>query len=261
MGGEMRIDSQPGKGTAVSFDLPLQVVDARAMADANAANQMQRWVVALAPGQPRYRILVVDDRREARQLLARLLTPLGFDVREAANGQEAVDSWSAWQPHLIWMDMRMPVMDGRAATRLIKASPHGKATTIIALTASSFEEERTDILAAGCDDFLRKPFQESDLFALMQKHLGVRFVYQDDSATAPLFSVPVVDVAALAALPVALRSTLEQALIQLDTVTVTNTIDAVPDAPLAHALEMMANEFQYNRILHLIQDVDRKKQT
>ncbi len=261
MGGEMRIDSQPGKGTAVSFDLPLQVVDARAMADANAANQMQRWVVALAPGQPRYRILVVDDRREARQLLARLLTPLGFDVREAANGQEAVDSWSAWQPHLIWMDMRMPVMDGRAATRLIKASPHGKATTIIALTASSFEEERTDILAAGCDDFLRKPFQESDLFALMQKHLGVRFVYQDDPATAPLFSVPVVDVAALAALPVALRSTLEQALIQLDTVTVTNTIDAVPDAPLAHALEMMANEFQYNRILHLIQDVDRKKQT
>jgi len=261
MGGEMRIDSQPGKGTAVSFDLPLQVVDARAMADANAANQMQRWVVALAPGQPRYRILVVDDRREARQLLARLLTPLGFDVREAANGQEAVDSWSAWQPHLIWMDMRMPVMDGRAATRLIKASPHGKATTIIALTASSFEEERTDILAAGCDDFLRKPFQESDLFALMQKHLGVRFVYQDDSATAPLFSVPVVDVAALAELPVALRSTLEQALIQLDTVTVTNTIDAVPDAPLAHALEMMANEFQYNRILHLIQDVDRKKQT
>ncbi len=258
MGGEMRIDSQLGQGTTVSFDLPLQAVDAETMADAN--NQMQRMVVALAPGQPRYRILVVDDRREARQLLVRLLTPLGFDVREAANGQEAVDSWNAWQPHLIWMDMRMPVLDGRAATRLIKASPNGQSTTIIALTASSFEEERADILTAGCDDLLRKPFQEADLFALMQKHLGVRFVYQDDPAAAPPSSVPV-DVAALAALPAALRSTLEQALIQLDTVTVTNAIGAVPDVPLAHALEMMANEFQYNRMLHLIQDVDRKEQT
>jgi CheY-like chemotaxis protein len=228
------------------------------MAEAN--NQMQHLVVALAPGQPRYRILVVDDRREARQLLVRLLTPLGFDVREAANGQEAVDSWNAWQPHLIWMDMRMPVLDGRAATRRIKASPNGQATAIIALTASSFEEERADILAAGCDDLLCKPFQEADLFALMQKHLGVRFVYQDDPAAALQSSVPV-DVAALAALPAALRSTLEQALIQLDTVTVMNAIGEVPDVPLAHALEMMANEFQYNRMLHLIQDVDRKEQT
>ena len=258
MGGEMRIDSQLGQGTTVSFDLPLQAVDAETMAEAN--NQMQRLVVALAPGQPRYRILAVDDRREARQLLVRLLTPLGFDVREAANGQEAVDSWNAWQPHLIWMDMRMPVMDGRAATRHIKASANGQATAIIALTASSFEEERADILAAGCDDLLRKPFQEADLFALMQKHLGVRFVYQDDPAAVPSSSAPV-DVAALAALPAALRSTLEQALIQLDTVTVANAIGAVPDVPLAHALEMMANEFQYNRMLHLIQDVGRKEQT
>ncbi len=258
MGGEMRIDSQLGKGTSISFDLPLQVVDAQAVAA--PAERATRRVVALAPGQSRYRILVVDDRCEARQLLVRLLTPLGFDVREAANGQEAVDSWNAWQPHLIWMDMRMPVLDGRAATRLIKASPNGQATTIIALTASSFEEERSNILAAGCDDFLRKPFQEADLFALMQKHLGVRFVYQDDPAAVPSSSVPV-DVAALAALPVTLRSTLKQALIQLDTVTVANAIGAVPDVPLAHALEMMANEFQYNRMLHLIQDVDRKEQT
>jgi len=258
MGGEMRIDSQPGQGTTVSFALPLQVVDAQEVAA--PAERAARRVVALGPGQPRYRILVVDDRREARQLLVRLLTPIGFEVREAANGQEAVDSWNAWQPHLIWMDMRMPVMDGRAATRRIKASANGQATTIIALTASSFEEERTDILAAGCDDFLRKPFQEADLFALMQTHLGVHFVYQDDPAAASSSSVSV-DIAALAALPAALRNTLEQALVRLDTVAIAHALAELPDVPLSHALEMLANEFQYNRMLHLIQDVDRKEQT
>ena len=258
MGGEMRIDSQLGQGTTISFDLPLQTVDVEVMVA--PTERATRRVVALAPGQPRYRILAVDDRREARQLLVRLLTPLGFDVREAVNGQEAVDSWNAWQPHLIWMDMRMPVMDGRAATRRIKASPNGQATAIIALTASSFEEERANILAAGCDDFLRKPFQEADLFALMQKHLGVHFVYQEDPATAPPSSVPV-DVAALAALPATLRNTLKQALVRLDTVAIAHALAEVPDASLAHALEMLANEFQYNRMLHLIQDVDRKEQT
>ena len=261
MGGELHIDSQVGQGTAVSFDLPLQAVDAEAMADANAAARMQRQVVALAPGQPRYRILVADDRREARQLLVRLLTPLGFDVREAVNGQEAVEIWEAWQPHLIWMDMRMPVLDGCAATRHIKARDSKQVTVIIALTASSFEEERAGILAAGCDDFLRKPFDEADLFALMQKHLGVRFVCQEDLAVS---STPV-DAAALAALPAALsaklRSTLEQALIRLDTVEVTAALAEVQDAPLAHALEMLANEFQYGRMLRLIQGGERKEST
>ncbi len=262
MGGELHIDSQVGQGTTVSFDLPLQAVSVEVAAGAMALppDQVMHRVVALAPGQPRYRILTADDRQEARQLLLRLLTPLGFEVREAANGQEAVEIWEAWQPHLIWMDMRMPVLDGRAATRRIKARANGPATVIIALTASSFEEARAEILAAGCDDFLRKPFQEADLFGLMQKHLGVRFVYQEDLAAAACSTVPV-DIAALAALPAALRGTLEQALIRLDTAAVTAALGAVPDAPLANALAMLADEFQYNQMLQLIRDADAKEQT
>jgi len=251
MGGEMHLDSQVGQGTAVGFDIPLQAVDAETMP---LIDETARPVMALAPGQPRYRILVADDLKDARQLLVRLLTPLGFDVREAANGQEAVDIWEAWQPHLIWMDMRMPVLDGRAATRYIKAHAKEQATVIIALTASSFEEQRVDILAAGCDDFLRKPFQEADLFALMEKHVGVRWVYREDLAAA--HALVAVDAAALAALPAALRRTLAQALIRLDTVAVTAALADVPDAPLAHALAMLANEFQYNRMLQLILSVE-----
>ena len=114
-----------------------------------------------------------------RKLLVRMLAPLGFEVREAANGQEAIEIWDFWEPHLIWMDMRMPVMDGYEATRRIKATTKGQATVIIALTASALEEDRVVMLSEGCDGYMRKPFREADLFDALDHHLGVRFVYQE----------------------------------------------------------------------------------
>jgi CheY-like chemotaxis protein len=102
-------------------------------------------------------------------------------VREAENGQQAVALWDSWQPHLILMDMRMPVMDGYEATKRIKFHLKGQATVIIALTASAFEEDRTMILSAGCDDFVRKPFQEEVLLEKIATHLGVRYVYEESS--------------------------------------------------------------------------------
>ncbi|MEO7578966.1 MAG: ATP-binding protein, partial [Massilia sp.] len=253
MGGALRIASQSGHGTSASFSLALPAVSAAA-----APEPLARRVAALAPDQPRYRILVVDDRDEARQLLMRLLTPLGFEVREACDGQQAVALWRAWPAQLIWMDMRMPVMDGRAATRLIKASPGGSATVIIALTASSFEEERADILAAGCDDFLRKPFHETDLFALMQKHLGVQFIYREEGGAGAAVA-PLPDAAALAAVPAAQRQRLQQALVALDTTGVAAAIAGLGDRALAHALTTLANEFQYTQILRLLQGANQKE--
>ena len=143
-------------------------------------------VLGLQPDQPIYRLLVAEDDETNRRLLVRLLRPLGFEVQEVVNGQEAIEVWQCWEPHLIWMDMRMPVMDGYEATRRIKAAPGGKDTVIIALTASAFEEDREKILAAGCDDFMRKPFREEEMFDLLAKHLGVRYVYEE--VAAPLLS-------------------------------------------------------------------------
>jgi PAS domain S-box-containing protein len=258
MGGEIHIDSVPGQGTAVRFDIPLQTIGAPAMAVSAAQPRLR--VAALAPGQQRFRILAVDDRADARQLLVRLLTPLGFEVREAANGQEAVDISNEWHPHLIWMDMRMPVLDGRTAARRIKTSPEGRAAVIVALTASSFEEERSDILAAGCDDFLRKPVQEEDLFALMEKHLGVRFVYEVEPVTVPAAAVQV-GAAALATLPAGLRAALERALVRLDADAIAGVIAEVPNASLAHSLQVLANEFEYGRILEMLRDAGGKETT
>ena len=88
-------------------------------------------------------------RWENRHLLLKLLHSFGFELKEASNGVEAIEVWENWHPHLIWMDMRMPVMNGYEATQQIKATTKGQATAIIALTASSLEEERAVILSSG----------------------------------------------------------------------------------------------------------------
>ncbi len=109
----------------------------------------------------------------------KIFRPIGFEVREAADGVEALAIWEEWEPHLIWMDMRMPVMDGYETTRRIKATTRGMATIVIALTASALEEDKAVILSEGCDDYMRKPFHEEDLLDMIAKHLGVRYVYEE----------------------------------------------------------------------------------
>jgi len=150
-------------------------------AGAAAARPTRPWrrVVGLAPGQPTFRLLTVDDKEVNRKLLVKTLRPLGFEMREAVDGQEAIALWESWSPHLIWMDMRMPVMDGYQATRRIKSTTKGQATVIVAVTASALEEDREIILSEGCDGYIRKPFREEELLEALSKHLGVQFVYED----------------------------------------------------------------------------------
>lgn len=177
MGGEITVSSVLGQGTIFTFDIAIR---AEAISEMQT-QQPKRQVIGLEPNQPKYRILIVEDKLENRQLLVKILEPLGFDVREAKNGQEGVNIWETWEPHLIWMDMRMPVMDGYEATKKIKASCKGQATVIIALTASAFDEERSMVLSAGCNDFVRKPFREKVILDKMATHLGIRYVYESQA--------------------------------------------------------------------------------
>jgi CheY-like chemotaxis protein len=108
--------------------------------------------------------------------LVRLLSPIGFQVREAANGLEAVEAWHAWLPHVICMDERMPVLSGREAARRIKAAPGGRSTPIVALTASGLDEDHTDLRAAGYDAFLIKPYSETELLRVLQRYLNFQIV-------------------------------------------------------------------------------------
>jgi two-component system, sensor histidine kinase and response regulator len=176
MGGDISVSSQPEVGSKFSFNIQVKMADSKEIKILNP----QKKVIGLVPNQPEYRVLVVDDHADNCLVIDRLLSPLGIVVRSAQNGEEAINIWEDWQPHLIWMDMQMPVMDGYEATKRIKAHPLGKKTAIVALTASAFEEERKTILAAGCDDFMRKPFEAKILFAKMEELLGLRYIYEEE---------------------------------------------------------------------------------
>ncbi len=179
MGGDITVTSEVGSGTTFSFNIKITKIKA----DGIKTKPIIRHVIALQPGQPRYKILIVDDHPANRLLLIKLLQSVGFELQEATNGQEAIEKWETWQPHLIFMDMRMPVMDGYEATQHIKGIIKGNATAIVALTASFLEEEKAIVLSAGCDDFIRKPFQESVIFDVISKHLGVEYVYDEEDNT------------------------------------------------------------------------------
>ena len=177
MGGEIGVESTVDKGSLFCAEIPVRRVDEDKIAEVEPSRGR---VVGLEPGQPKYRILIVEDHQDSRLLLKRLLEPVGFAVRVAVNGEEAVHIFEKWKPHFIWMDRRMPVMDGLEATRRIKAMAGGKETVIVVLSASVMKEQRTEVLEAGCDDFLLKPFREAKMFKTMAKHLGLRYLYAEE---------------------------------------------------------------------------------
>ena len=176
MEGDIYVSSVLEQGSSFSFDIQVTLPETP-----EEKCPVKKRVLKIAPSQSNYRILVVDDRLENRNLLTKLLDTVGFDTRIATNGKEAIALWQTWQPHLIWMDMRMAVMDGYEATRRIKAKSQNQKTVVIALTASAFEEQQEEIFAAGCDDLVRKPFQEEVIFEKMSQYLGVKYIYEEDN--------------------------------------------------------------------------------
>jgi signal transduction histidine kinase/ligand-binding sensor domain-containing protein/DNA-binding response OmpR family regulator len=175
MGGDIQVRSEAGRGSTFRCEVSLPLAPSNA-----APKEETARVTGIAPGQPPFRILVVDDVAENREALAGLLLAVGFEVRSAENGMVALQIFREWHPHLIWMDKRMPGMDGLETTRRIhaEAGAAGPAPKIIVLSASALDHERNEIMASGCDDFLAKPYREEVVFAKMAERLGVRYVYE-----------------------------------------------------------------------------------
>lgn len=258
MGGEIHVNSRLNQGTIFTFDIDVKLVEGIESQTQSATPR----VVGLAPGQPNYRILVVDDRLESRLLLVKLLTAVGFSVREAVNGQDAINVWTSWEPHLIWMDMRMPVMDGYEATKRIKGHLKGQATVVLALTASAFEEERSLVLSAGCDDFVRKPFREDVIFNKIAHYLGVHYVYEQPTAStasqreSPASAQPLT-AQALTIMPKEWIHELYQAANSIDNEQIFQLIEQIPPThtPIAQAITDMVNNFRCDQIIDLIEAI------
>ncbi|MGL5192525.1 MAG: PAS domain S-box protein [Chroococcales cyanobacterium] len=257
MGGDIQVSSRLDVGTLVKFTIQVSVAQA---SDLKTASRVPR-IIGLEPDQPFYRILVADDRTESRRLIRCYLEPLGFEVREAENGQQALEVWENWEPHLIVMDMQMPVMNGYEATRQIRRHVKGQATVVIALTASVFEENRSLILSAGCDEFLRKPCRQEVLLETFAQHLGVRYQYEDpesgiedksDSRDAAFIPGP----AALQGMPATWIGALHNAALAADSEAIEELIQEIPEhsGAIAECLQDWTDNFRFDKISKLTQE-------
>lgn len=254
MGGNISLQSAPGQGSLFRVELPMQAV---AEADISKPPEEKGEVSGLAPGQPEYRILVVEDQMENRVLLERLLQDVGFKVMLAEDGVQAVKLFQSWQPHFIWMDRRMPGMDGLEATKRIRALPEGKEVKIVAVTASVFREERDELTKAGMNDFVRKPYRSSEIYQCMEKYLGLRYVYGNESAAESNKAAELTP-AMLRGLTAALRAKLGEAVLSLDSDRVDAVIREIAqhDAALGKVIAYWAGNFDYPSILRAL-EVDK----
>jgi signal transduction histidine kinase/CheY-like chemotaxis protein len=257
MGGDLTVSGESEQEAVFKFDVPVGITDAGRV----HAYHLERRVIGLEPGQPVYRLLIVDDIEQNREWLVNLLQPFadpsgnhGFEMREAANGQEAIEIWEEWDPHLIWMDIQMPILDGRKAARYIKAASESiasrSAPIIIALITCGLEEERELARVMRCANLVRKPLYEVEVLDVLAKYLGVRFIYAGDRAEKEAESLQ----DALMALTPNWLADLRQATVAGDLGGMTALIEQIraPHPALAAKLTRLVYDFEHDAILDLI---------
>lgn len=251
MGGSIQVESVVGKGSIFRIDLPIETIAANEIVSSEPL--ITADAIGLEPGQPTYRILIVEDQLENQLLLSQLMTSVGFLTQVANNGQEAMEQFQSWQPDLVWMDRRMPVMDGIEATKAIRNLPNGKAVKIVAVTASAFMEQRQEMLDAGMDDFVRKPYRFNEIYECLSRQLGVRYLYSHDHSTEPADSTPLTP-QMLSALPSTLLQEIGDALESLEDTRISQAIGqvAVYDEALHKKLLLLIDNFDYPTILNAL---------
>ncbi|MGV3532244.1 MAG: response regulator [Chthoniobacteraceae bacterium] len=250
MDGRMEVRSEVGKGTV--FVLEVGIAESGPIVHA----RLEGRVVGLQPQHQGMRVLIADDKAENRQLLEKILQSVGFSTRSVENGERAIEVFQQWRPHVALLDLRMPGVDGFEAIRRIRDLPGGSDVPIIAVTASAFEENRREVVAAGGDDFLGKPFRERELFQKIARHAGAEYIYEEPAAVNGHPDSPALTAEKVAAaLPGDLRERLHGAILDADLDEVMSLLDgAAADAPeVALELRRRAARFEYEALLTLIE--------
>ena len=253
MGGVIQVNSAPGKGSRFRVEI---TADAAESWEIDQTPDAAR-VPALAGGQPEYRILIVEDQPENQAVLKRMHERAGFRVRVADNGKQGIHEFGQWRPHFIWMDLRMPIMDGLEATRIIRASDGGTQVKIAAVTAAGYSGEPKTLQALGVDDYIRKPYRPADIFNCLARHLGVRYCLNDPAPTS--HQVQMSDVLDLSTLPVETRGALREALLTLDPARISTVVDRIhkEDQAVGETLSRYANRRAYTAILTALQSTQK----
>ena len=257
MGGEIQVESQVDQGSRFHFDIHLPP-GGELPADEGARAELPR----LVPGQIRPRELVVDDNADNRDLLASVFASLGLPCQLAMDGRQGLQTWRETHPEVIWMDMRMPGMDGFEATRQIRAeeAATGCARTIIlAVTASVFEQDRSAILQCGCDDILIKPYRIRDLLGCLSRHTGLRFEDGPAPQAEQADVSPEAIQAALARAPIPWRGSFQQALAVGETEMARGMLEQLPpgSSALAQGLQTYLDEFRLDELERLLRNAEK----
>ena len=247
MSGTISVTSEIGKGALFRVELPLEEakeVDIRLVNEAE-----QREILGIA-GRSDYRILIVEDQRDNQLLLQTLMENIGLAAHIASNGEQAVRVFEEWKPHFIWMDRRMPIMDGIEATKKIRSLPGGADVRIVAVTASAFAEQRDEMLAMGLDDFVRKPYRPIEIYDCLATHLGIEYLYDSSAGhRLPLTAESFVSV------PEPLLAELKDALQSLHIVRIEKAVKSIAeyDQNLCRQLESFVSMFDYSTVIRAIE--------
>jgi signal transduction histidine kinase/DNA-binding NarL/FixJ family response regulator len=268
MGGEITVESRLGEGAKFSFMIPVTPIVSE---EIESQKENRGRIIGLAPHEPSYQILVIEDNSANRLLLSELLERIGFVVTTANNGVEGIATWEFWHPDLIFMDLQMPQMDGYEALRTLQQkqqeNPQFGAVPVIAISASAFEETRQNVIDAGFSDFVRKPFQEQELLEIIAKHLGVAYEYEQEASGTVNESAsycnndPELEETrlALCQMPPDWIQALSDAAAQGSDKIILDLIEDLPDeqALLASDLTIMTIDFRFDLILQLVDQLDR----
>jgi len=251
MGGDITVQSTVGRGSSFRFEFDARLSQER---QGSETPVQERRVRHLSAGQDPCRVLLVEDQLENQILLSTLLRQVGFEVQVAGTGQAGLASFQAWHPHFIWMDRRLPDMDGVDVMRKIRAMPGGAEVRIAAVSASVFNEQREEVLRAGMDGFVRKPYRSEEIYQCMEGLLDLRFDYDDEL---PKPDVQLDMEAHLKALPNALRHSLYQALCSLSSASIGAAVEAVAavDPDLAQALRSHVEQLDYEALFLVLERI------
>lgn len=246
MNGEIKVRSELGKGSIFNFSIELAFADEKEVSSNNSENR----IIGLEDNQLPPKILIAEDNDDSRALLVNLLSGIGFDVRDAANGKQAVELFESWNPQFIWMDIRMPILDGYEATKKIRALENGKEVKIVALSAHVMQEELNKIYAVGCDDFLAKPFKEESLFSKLEKYLPIKYKYEYSENKSNVKSKDEMEKLDLSFLEEEIKSKLLYASNETDATKIVEIAkEMISTHPkIAERLMKLADNFDYERI-------------
>ena len=248
MGGNITVTSEEGKGSVFTFNVAVK----KGVTIRHGKINTKRIIGIMNP-EIRFRILVVDDKEENRKVASDLLKSVGFDVNEAVNGKEAIAIFEHWNPHLVLMDMRMPVMDGYEATRRIKSTEKGKQIPVVAITASLFEDDKAKAIEHDINGYIRKPFRENELYFTIGQILGIDFVTEKelpDNPASRYLNNPEALIEDMAKLPKNLRTQILDTVEAADFHQLIDLIRSIfsDNQELADHLIALANNYDYTRL-------------